>query len=146
MYFYAIVMLGAGICVPILAILNAGLGRELGSPVGACMILSVVALCTSGILLAVTGPAAILKTFDCSRHLFLGGILFTVYILSITIIAPKFGLGNAIFFILLGQIVSASIIDHFGLFGAIQHSVSPQRFAGVCIMIFGLWLTQNTNS
>lgn len=140
------VMLGAGICVPILAILNAGLGKELGSPVGACMILSIVAFLTSGILLALTGPGVILKTFDCSKHLFLAGILFSVYILSISIIAPRFGLGNAIFFILLGQIASASIIDHFGLFGAIQYSISPKRFAGICIMIFGVWLTQNTNS
>jgi transporter family-2 protein len=40
------------------------------------------------------------------------------YVLSITYIAPTFGVGNAVFFVLLGQLVSAAIIDHFGLFGA----------------------------
>ena len=145
MYFYSTVMLVTGVCVPVLAILNAGLGKELGSPAAACMILCVVTFFTSLVVLLFTGPAAIFKAVDCSKHLFLGGVFFAVYILSITFIAPKIGLGNAIFFILLGQIISASIIDHFGFFGAITITMTPQRFAGVSLMIVGIWLTQNTN-
>ncbi len=146
MYIYALVMLGAGICVPVLAILNAGLGKELGSPAAACMILCIVALFTSGVVLLVTGPQAILKIVDCSKFLFLGGIFFSIYILSITFIAPKFGLGNAIFFILLGQMISAGMIDHFGLFGAIHQPISPVRFGGILTMAVGVWLTQNPGS
>ena len=78
--------------------------------------------------------------------IFFVGVLFIVYILSITFIAPKFGLGNAIFFILLGQILSASIIDHFGLFGAISQSLSYQRITGIFIMVLGIWLTQNNSA
>ena len=146
MYIYALIMLIAGICVPILAVLNAGLGKELGSAPAACVILSLVALVTSAIILLATGPQAILNTFSSSKHLFFGGVLFIVYILSITFIAPKFGLGNAIFFILLGQILSASIIDHFGLFGAISQSLSYQRITGIFIMVLGIWLTQNNSA
>ena len=146
MYIYALIMLIAGICVPILAVLNAGLGKELGSAPAACVILSLVALVTSAVILLATGPQAILNTFSSSKHLFFGGVLFIVYILSITIIAPKFGLGNAIFFILLGQILSASIIDHFGLFGAISQSLSYQRITGIFIMVLGIWLTQNNSA
>jgi transporter family-2 protein len=47
------------------------------------------------------------------------------YVLSITWIAPTFGVGNAVFFVLLGQLVSAAMIDHFGLFGAQVTPVSP---------------------
>ncbi len=146
MYFYSIMILVAGVCVPVLAILNAGLGRELSSPAAACMVLCVVAFFTSTLVLVFTGPAAIFKVLDCSRHLFLGGVFFSVYILSITFIAPKIGLGNAIFFILLGQIISASIIDHLGLFGAPTFTMTPQRFAGIFLMIVGVWLSQNTNT
>ncbi|MEC7973947.1 MAG: DMT family transporter [Pseudomonadota bacterium] len=146
MYIYALIMLIAGICVPILAVLNAGLGKELGSAPAACVILSLVALVTSAVILLATGPQAILNTFSSSKHLFFGGVLFIVYILSITFIAPKFGLGNAIFFILLGQILSASIIDHFGLFGAISQSLSYQRITGIFIMVLGIWLTQNNSA
>ena len=146
MYIYALIMLIAGICVPILAVLNAGLGKELGSAPAACVILSLVALVTSAVILLATGPQAILNTFSSSKHLFFGGVLFILYILSITFIAPKFGLGNAIFFILLGQILSASIIDHFGLFGAISQSLSYQRITGIFIMVLGIWLTQNNSA
>ena len=146
MYIYALIMLIAGICVPILAVLNAGLGKELGSAPAACVILSLVALVTSAVILLATGPQAILNTFSSSKHLFFGGVLFIVYILSITFIAPKFGLGNAIFFILLGQILSAAIIDHFGLFGAISQSLSYQRITGIFIMVLGIWLTQNNGA
>ena len=146
MYIYALIMLIAGICVTILAVLNAGLGKELGSAPAACVILSLVALVTSAVILLATGPQAILNTFSSSKHLFFGGVLFIVYILSITFIAPKFGLGNAIFFILLGQILSASIIDHFGLFGAISQSLSYQRITGIFIMVLGIWLTQNNSA
>ena len=146
MYFYSTMILVAGICVPILAILNAGLGRELSSPAAACMVLCVVAFFTITLVLIVTGPAAISKIFDCSRHLLLGGVFFSVYILSITFIAPQIGLGNAIFFILLGQIISASIIDHLGLFGATVFTMTPQRFTGIFLMIVGVWLSQNTNT
>ena len=146
MYIYALIMLIAGICVPILAVLNAGLGKELGSAPAACVILSLVALVTSAVILLATGPQAILNTFSSSKHLFFGGVLFIVYILSITFIAPKFGLGNAIFFILLGQILSASVIDHFGLFGAISQSLSYQRITGIFIMVLGIWLTQNNSA
>ncbi len=146
MYIYAPIMLIAGIGVPILAVLNAGLGKELGSAPAACVILSLVALVTSAVILLATGPQAILNTFSSSKHLFFGGVLFIVYILSITFIAPKFGLGNAIFFILLGQILSASIIDHFGLFGAISQSLSYQRITGIFIMVLGIWLTQNNSA
>jgi transporter family-2 protein len=146
MYIYALIMLIAGICVPILAVLNAGLRKELGSAPAAYVILSLVALVTSAVILLATGPQAILNTFSSSKHLFFGGVLFIVYILSITFIAPKFGLGNAIFFILLGQILSASIIDHFGLFGAISQSLSYQRITGIFIMVLGIWLTQNNSA
>lgn len=146
MYIYALVMLIAGICVPVLAVLNAGLGKELGSAPAACVILSLVALVTSTVILLATGPQVILNTFNSSKHLFFGGVLFIIYILSITFIAPKFGLGNAIFFILLGQILSAAIIDHFGLFGAISQSLSYQRITGIFIMVLGIWLTQNNSA
>ena len=146
MYIYALVMLIAGICVPVLAVLNAGLGKELGSAPAACVILSLVALVTSTVILLATGPQAILNAFSSSKHLFFGGVLFIIYILSITFIAPKFGLGNAIFFILLGQILSAAIIDHFGLFGAISQSLSYQRITGIFIMVLGIWLTQNNSA
>lgn len=139
---YAMTMLLAGIGIPILAALNAQLGVRLGSPVAAAVILFSVALLASAAVLLITGPAPILGAPEAPRHLFLGGLLVAFYVLSITFIAPRFGVGNAVFFVLLGQLISAALIDHFGLFGARLSPISPTRAAGIAVMAAGVFLTQ----
>ena len=64
------------------------------------------------------------------------------YVLSITYVAPTFGVGNAIFFVLLGQLVAAAAIDHFGLFGAQTTPLSFTRAGGIALMAAGIALTQ----
>lgn len=139
---YALVMLAAGIGIPILAALNAGLGTRLGSPVAAAAILFIVALLTTLMVLAIKGGPALAAVVTAPRHLFLAGLLVAFYILSITIIAPKFGVGNAVFFVLLGQLISAALIDHFGLFGARVSPLSLSRASGIAMMAAGVFLTQ----
>jgi transporter family-2 protein len=59
-------------------------------------------------------------------------------------VAPHFGIGNAIFFVLVGQMLSAALIDHYGLFGAQINQLSVARTLGIFVMVFGIWLTQKT--
>ena len=139
---YALVMLAAGIGIPILAALNAALGVRLGSPVAAAAILFVVALSITLVLLMATKPATLLAAPSAPKHLFLAGVLVAFYILTITFIAPRFGVGNAVFFVLLGQLLSAAIIDHFGLFGAPISPLSLPRAAGIGLMATGVFMTQ----
>jgi len=65
-------------------------------------------------------------------------------VLTITFIAPKFGIGNAVFFVLLGQLISAAAIDHFGLFGAPVSPLGAARVGGIALMAAGVYLTQQT--
>lgn len=139
---YALTMLAAGLGIPILAALNAGLGTRLGSPVAAAAILFSVALSVTLILLALKGLPALAALITAPKHLFLAGLLVAFYILSITFIAPKFGVGNAVFFVLLGQLISAALIDHFGLFGARVSPLSLSRAGGITLMAAGVFLTQ----
>jgi transporter family-2 protein len=64
------------------------------------------------------------------------------YLLTITWVAPRFGVGNAVFCVLLGQMVAASLIDHFGLFGAREVPVTMTRLFGILTMAGGLALIQ----
>jgi len=139
---YAAVMLAAGIGIPVLAALNAQLGTRLGSPAAAATCLFVVAFASSAAVLLATGPAALAGVGAAPKHLFLAGCLVAFYVLSITWAAPKFGVGNAVFFVLLGQLVSAAFIDHFGLMGARISPISPSRAAGIALMAAGVLLTQ----
>jgi bacterial/archaeal transporter family-2 protein len=139
---YALTMLAAGVGIPILAALNAGLGTRLGSPVAAAAILFTVALTTTLVVLTLKGAPALSAVITAPKHLFLAGLLVAFYILSITFIAPKFGVGNAVFFVLLGQLISAALIDHFGLFGARINPLSLSRAGGIALMAAGVFLTQ----
>lgn len=140
---YALIMLAAGIGIPILAALSAALGQFIGSPLAAGLVVFVVGLLISGTVVVVTGEAAHLaKLMSAPKHLFLAGAFMAFYAITITFIAPKFGVGNAVFFVLLGQLISAALIDHFGLFGASLSPISLTRAAGIGVMAVGVWLTQ----
>ena len=139
---YAIIMALAGVGIPVLAALNAQLGGRIGSPAAAASLLFVVAFATALVVALIHGPQGFTKLATAPKHLFLGGVLIAFYVLSITFIAPHFGIGNAVFFVLLGQLFSAALIDHFGLFGAQVSPVSMTRAAGIGVMAIGVWLTQ----
>ena len=139
---YAITMLFAGIGIPVLAALNAALGGRIGSPVAASIALFSIALLCTLTVFFVGGFKPTSNIFAAPKHLFFAGVLVAFYILSITFIAPKFGVGNAVFFVLLGQLISAAAIDHFGLFGAQISPLSITRAGGIFLMALGVYFTQ----
>lgn len=139
---YAIVMLFAGIGIPVLAALNAALGGRIGSPVAASVVLFAIAFASALAVYLIGGFKAQTSLLDAPKHLFLAGVLIAFYVLSITFIAPKFGVGNAVFFVLLGQLISAAAIDHFGLFGAQVSPLTGMRAGGIALMAAGVYLTQ----
>lgn len=139
---YAFIMLAAGFGIPILAALNAALGKSISAPAAASVVLFVVAFLTSLAVVMFTGPQAIAKVASAPKHLLLAGCLIAFYVLSITYIAPHFGIGNAVFFVLLGQLISAAAIDHYGLFGATQTPLTMIRAMGIGVMAVGVFLTQ----
>lgn len=141
---YAFIMLVAGIGIPVLAALNAALGTRIGSPAVAATVLFMIAFAACLCAALVTGPQAFARFADTPKYLFLAGLLVAFYVLSITYIAPHFGVGNAVFFVLLGQLISAATIDHFGLFGAQVSPLGLARAGGIALMASGVWLTQQT--
>lgn len=141
---YALIMTAAGIGIPVLAAMNAALGQKIGSPVTAAAILFSIAVLGAWVLAAIGGFQGISQLNVAPRHLFLAGLLVLFYVLSITFVAPKFGVGNAVFFVLVGQIVSATLIDHYGLFGAAVTHINWTRALGLSLMVGGIGLTRLT--
>ncbi len=139
---HIVIMLAAGIGIPVLAALNAALGRFIGSPAVAAAVLFVVAFLCAATVALLHNPQAASKLAAAPKHLFLAGTLVAFYVLSITWIAPTMGLGNAVFFVLLGQLISAAAIDHFGLVGAQVSALSGTRAAGIALMALGVFVTQ----
>lgn len=138
----AIIMFVTGIGIPIMAALNAGLGGKIGSPVAAGFILFVVGAAVCGVVLVMTLPGSKISLAAAPPHLFLGGVLVSGYILAVTYAAPRIGVGNAVFFVLLGQLVAAAVIDHFGLFGSVVTPIGARRILGLAVMALGVFLAR----
>ena len=120
-------MFATGVGIPIMAALNSGLGTRLrADPWLAAFILLLTGAVVSGVALLVIGLPSSL-TLGAAPMFYLGGFLVAFYVLSVTAIAPRIGVGNAIFFVLLGQVLAAATIDRFGLFGAPEAPVTARR-------------------
>jgi bacterial/archaeal transporter family-2 protein len=140
---HAALMFAAGMGVPLLAALNAALGQRIGSPIAAGVIMFAVAFAAALAVLLLTGQGpALTKASGQPPVLFLAGCLMVFYLLSITFVAPRFGLGNAVLFVLLGQLVSSAVIDATGLMGLAARPVSATRLLGLAVMAAGVALSQ----
>jgi len=138
---YALTMLFAGIGIPIMAALNAGLGTKLQSSALAAAILFCVAMVASlTYLLLVEGIPTSFSAPSTPFYFYLGGLFVVFYVLSVTWIAPRFGIGNAVAFVLLGQLISMATIDQFGLVGAPQTTLTLPRLMGLLFMAIGVFL------
>lgn len=144
--FYALLMLIAGLGIPIMAVLNGGLGAKLNSPTLATTILFIVGgIISLGYLLLFGGGIKLNSAQSIPAYFYFGGFFVCFYIFGITWVAPKFGIGNAVSFVLLGQLISMTIIDHYGLLGARNYAISIQRVIGLVFMVLGVFLVVRRN-
>ena len=68
----------------------------------------------------------------------IGGILGAVVVFTTVLLAPKLGITAMLFFIIVGQLITAAAIDHFGLIGMPIREVNITKFIGLIIVAFGL--------
>lgn len=139
--FLSLLMFATGLCIPIMAAWNSRLGAEIGSPWAAAFILFVLGAIICGLAMLALGlPKR--GWFGATPLYYAGGLVVAFYILSITWTAPRIGVANAVFFVLVGQIVAAALVDQFGLFGALKSSLTPQRIIGIGCMLIGTYLAR----
>ncbi len=141
---YAAWAMAAGALIPLMAILNAGLARAAGGTIQATVLLFATGL-TAALLLAAATPAPIpsLRALaGAAPANYAGGLIVAFYILSITFLSPRFGVGNAILFAVTAQLLTSAVIDHFALAGAAPRPVTMMRAVGLLIMVIGVVIAQ----
>jgi transporter family-2 protein len=137
----SILMFATGIGIPIMAALNGRLGAQLGSPWAAAFLLFALGAVISGVVMALAGmPQS--GWFVASPLYYAGAVLVAFYVLSITYSAPRIGVANAVFFVLVGQIIAAAAIDQFGLFGAMKSPLTATRLFGIALMLAGTYFAR----
>ena len=134
----------AGGLIPIMGVLNARLGRALGEPLHAPVVLFIIAFGASLVLsLSLTQSLPNISNLSVTQPIdFAGGLIVCFYVLSATLLAPRLGIGNFILYAVVTQTITSAVIDHFGLFGVLVREVSFKRMVGIVIVIVGLVITQ----
>lgn len=67
-----------------------------------------------------------------------GGLLGAVFVFTTVLLAPKLGIANMLFVIIVGQLTAAAVIDHFGLIGMAAREISLPKVIGLGVMALGL--------
>ena len=145
---YFIWALVAGAFIPLIGILNARVGRALGEPIYATVIVFFVAILIALLASLVFGKSSLttqnlqnLEPFDYGA-----GLIVAFYVISATVLAPKIGVANFIVMAVSSQILFSLMIDHFGLFGAPVKPISITQLFGAVMLLIGLATTQLASS
>ncbi len=68
----------------------------------------------------------------------LGGAIGAVFVFTTILLAPRLGVSNTIFVIILGQLIASMCIDAFGLAQMPVRPVHWWKFVGLGLMLLGL--------
>lgn len=133
-----------GVAVPFLASISATYGQTINNVYFAALTVCVVAFVSIFTLMLIVGSGVPTKaSFQNVEpwHL-IGGMFFAIYVVSMTFVAPKIGLGNAIVLVVVAQMFTAVTFDHFGLMGAVMQHITPKRICGLMLLCAGVVLSR----
>jgi transporter family-2 protein len=136
----------AGAGIPLVGTLNSGVARAVGNPFAATMAMFAIAMAAAAaITLPVHGAPTLAQLKSAPLSGYGAGLIMAFYALSATIIIPRMGAASFIAFILIAQIVTAAVIDQFGLFGLPRRPVDVVKLAGVAAIIGGIVAMEVSN-
>lgn len=139
---YILVAVAAGAGIAFQAVINARLRVVVHSPIWAALIQTAVGLGLLATIAVVAreGPLNLTGVPRAPWWVWTGGLLGATYVVaSIVATAP---LGAAVMFaaVIVGQVITSLLIDHYGLMGVAVQPLSPLRAAGAGLLIAGLLL------
>jgi transporter family-2 protein len=133
-------MAGAGVAAQ--AVINARLRVIVGAPLWAAATQFTVGLALILLVaLATRQPAPL--TVGLPRApwwIWLGGVFGATFIVVSIVLTPRLGAALMLASMIVGQLVAALLIDHYGLFGAEVIRLTPVRIIGAALLVAGVLL------
>jgi len=150
---YLVLMVLAGMIIPVMASLNAALAMQLKSVPSATVVFSLVAFGVAVVILLSASLATNNPHHKAFNHLnevpiiyLLGGVGVVLYITAVSAVGPKVGIAGSLACVFFGQMLSIIFIDHYGLFGMPRVGLSLARCFGVLVMMVGVALVLMSNN
>jgi len=143
---FLLLAVAAGSLLPIQAGVNTSLRMALSNPVLAAIVNFVVGLAL------LTGYAAASRIPLPSRPqvsavpwwCWLGGAMGASLVLAGITLSRQLGAATFVAAIIVGQLSASVLLDHFGLVGYQQHSLSLQRLLGLALLVAGVFFVRRS--
>ncbi len=133
--------LAGGASLVVQAALNAGLRARLDSIAWAGFVSYVggtLAMIAALVIGRARLPAVQLQTTPLLWML--GGLFGAAYLGVSIVLVPRLGAATVVALVVTGQLVSAMLIDRFGLLGVPYHPFGPGRALGAALLLAGVLL------
>ena len=127
----------SGIAMSIQGVFNTRLGEKVGVWETTVIVQGIALVCAL-IISFFFGKGSYGSIKDANKLYLLGGVLGVVITFTVMKSVASMGLGT----ILVAQLLSAALIDAFGLFDSEKISFSIHNFIGISLMIIGIVVFQ----
>ncbi len=145
---YVVIAALIGVALSFQPPINATMSRTVGSPLLAASISLGISLFLVIMLWLSLGKGSgdISEFRNTPWWVYVGGAVGVVFVAGSLIVAPV--LGVSIFFVCVvaGQLLGATLIDQFGVFGLPVKSVNMMKVTGLGLVLLGAVLVQNSHS
>jgi len=131
----------AGSTMAIQGSLNTVLAKTIGQ-LEATFVVHLLAIIVLVLLLLVLnlGQGNLKLINKAPWYSYVGGLLSIVIVYTVMVSIKKLGVANATTMIIASQIITATVVDHFGLWGLEQTSFQFVRLIGIVFLIIGVKL------
>ncbi len=134
-----------GLMMTLQGIINTALAGRIGT-YGSIFVLTIVNLLLVGAIVLIFPKTVSLQNLPGPKewYLYLGGVL-GVFILALVIsILPRIGATMGFMYIIIGQLLAALLVDHFGLLGMPVAPITFSRIAGIVFFLLGAFFVTRT--
>jgi transporter family-2 protein len=140
--FAAALALLAGLAGSIQAAVMGRFGERVGSfEALAWALLLSAGIALAALLLVRRGFGDLADAWTAPKWLWLGALLGTFIVLTITLVSPRIGTAATIGLLVAGQLASGALIDRYGLFGFERIALTWPRALGIALLAAGAALT-----
>jgi transporter family-2 protein len=132
----------AGVVLIVQIGVNATLRRALGGPVVAGLasfLVGSIGIAAFLVLSRTPWPGRA-QLAAAPAWAWLGGLLGAYYVIWTVVAGPRLGAATLLALVILGQLVTSLLADHFGWLGFPLHPISLTRLAGAALLFAGVLL------
>lgn len=128
----------AGLILSMQQTFNGALGQKIGA-----LESSFMSFFTGSIFLSIAviffGNGNILAIFNVPFYYLIAALFGIIFLSLMPFTIPRIGVTNSLVMVIIGQLVSGLIIDHFGLFGSEIVKINIHKMIGIILLICSIF-------